>query len=577
MFVSEIRISNFRDISEKEIVVKLDRFIVLDADNDNICRCVLAGLQKVFDRNDENRRIYPSDFHLEPGEDADDKRERFLHITVKISFSEEELSEDGLIPQFFHQMRAEKTGELYCLIELSAVRISGAFSDGYVEQELNWLLPGNLKRKVQLSEFYGIEMMYIPAYMDAVKLKSSVKELSEQLLHAVKLSFGVKKKFSRSVSELYDLIYADSGIKSINDQIGKICDILQSENIIEKNVPKTLRHDIFYSFYLENIAAECDDEEQLYFFYFMLVIAYFQQISKLKTVKNNPGFTCCHKPHPCCMICCIDLIDKNIRKSKLPFAAELLDNLSENFHVQIVVTSAGIPQFAGNILPENIRCVGNKKTVSSISLPENETVRKYMKIILKENPAIYSADTVIICPSDDVKNFLTSFLQYSVLLSDRIVFITVNRCFWMAFFAMLEKIEKSYRAIADFDKWFLNNDCRALRIMLQQGIASGVMKTLLDSNGSELQVGDIENLASDFILSRDFLIQLEEKWGIYFNISGGWQDTVEQILPEHFAEFAIPEKEYNTLLKLLPFELISDMVPDRWKSCMKSLNIADDI
>ena len=218
MFLSELKLSNFRCFPEKETTIEFEKITTFIGSNGAGKSAALQALLRIFGSTPLERNIQSYDFHVEKDEKLDDKDERTLRITAKLTFPElndEKASLDS-IPELFQEMRASSDGNLFCLIELLATWRKGITAEGDIEQELNWILPNDKKRRIKSWERSRIAMVYVPATRNPqTQVKQAAGTALFNLLNAVEWSEDAKTELDKISSYLQTFFSNEQGIKTI--------------------------------------------------------------------------------------------------------------------------------------------------------------------------------------------------------------------------------------------------------------------------------------------------------------------------------------------------------------------------
>ena len=216
MFLSELKLSNFRCFPEKETTIEFEKITTFIGSNGTGKSAALQALFRIFGSTPFERNIQSSDFHVGKDEKLEDKDERTLRITAKLTFPElnDPKASLDLIPELFQQMRASADGNLFCLIELSATWRKGITAEGDIEQELNWILPNDKKRGVKSWERSRIAMVYVPATRNPqTQVKQAAGTALFNLWNAVEWSEDAKTKLDEISPHLQKVFSDKQGTK----------------------------------------------------------------------------------------------------------------------------------------------------------------------------------------------------------------------------------------------------------------------------------------------------------------------------------------------------------------------------
>src|SRR5690606_37391634 len=137
MRIASVEIKGFRCFDEDGQTIFLDDFTCFIGPNASGKTAAMTALVRMFGERQIDRIITKNDFHVAPGEDLREKKERRLSIEARLVLPELERVEgarSASIPEFFRQMTVdERDGSPYCRIRLEATWTDDGTADGDVK------------------------------------------------------------------------------------------------------------------------------------------------------------------------------------------------------------------------------------------------------------------------------------------------------------------------------------------------------------------------------------------------------------------------------------------------------------
>ncbi|MBB4232611.1 DUF2813 domain-containing protein, partial [Rhizobium mongolense] len=191
----------------------------------------LQALSKMFGVSRAQRTIEPSDFHIAPDEDLEDKKTRFLSVDVVIEFPEltnGEATPETIAPCFKHMLITREDDHPACRMRLEATWERDGSAEGDVSQNLYWIdtteddFTDDMKHPVSSSERGLIQLYYTPAMRDATsQIRATTGALAARLLRAIDWSANARREINDASSKLSSAFDGEDAIKAIAEALNK--------------------------------------------------------------------------------------------------------------------------------------------------------------------------------------------------------------------------------------------------------------------------------------------------------------------------------------------------------------------
>lgn len=556
MFLSELKLSNFRCFPEKETTIEFEKITTFIGSNGTGKSAALQALFRIFGSTPFERNIQSSDFHVGKDEKLEDKDERTLRITAKLTFPELNDPKASLdsIPELFQQMRASADGNLFCLIELSATWRKGITAEGDIEQELNWILPNDKKRGVKSWERSRIAMVYVPATRNPqTQVKQAAGTALFNLLNAVEWSEDAKTKLDEISPHLQKVFSDEQGIKTIEKQISTIWGNLFQDGYCKdvrlstktgsiQELLSRVEVSLLYSEQGNEQSIDSISDGMKSLFYLTLISSVFETEQNVFSGKI-PGLRFDKEQLPIYTIFGIEEPENHLAPHYLSRIMGVLQNLGNYPCSQVILTSHS-PSIMKRISPEQVRHfridLERNISVSKIVLPaDKEEVSKYVKQAIIAHPELYFSRLVILGEGDSEEIILPRMGKaLGIDFEEQFISVVplggrhVNH-FWR----LLNQLNIPHITLLDLDNLRAGGDWKRIAYILEQGKANGLRMPCPAQNSPPYDIKQIKGWTTD--------INNEEKWFDWF--SNNWNVFFSSPIDIDWTMFQSYRDEYQSI------------------------------
>jgi putative ATP-dependent endonuclease of the OLD family len=428
MRISKLTFCNFRCFGAISTTLDLDALTVLIGSNGTGKTAALSALVKMFGTRPSDRLIEFEDFSLAPGTNEAALTELRLWIEAMIEFPNPDAGEgeNGIAECFRHMAVDGPNGSLFCRIRLEASWSRNGTSVGEVEQNLYWIVSGELdppensKRRVSAQDRANIAVIYVPASRDpASQLRQASGSLLQPLLRAIEWAAGTRATATQAASQVRNAVRGEAAVQTLETAISTQWNALQSniglQNVqlqpldsefdsLVKRIEAVFGHPILPGAQPQPLERLSDGLRSL--FYFALVGARFDLEQKLVDGTTPILFNLDMAGLPVLTVFAIEEPENHLAPHYLSRILALLSRLATNSNAQVLLTSQS-PSVLGRVEPENVRHLQMNATngcasIRKILLPgaDQGEVFKYVKEAVRAHPELYFAKLVVLGEGD---------------------------------------------------------------------------------------------------------------------------------------------------------------------------------
>lgn len=432
MRIASVEIKGFRCFDEDGQTIFLDDFTCFIGPNASGKTAAMTALVRMFDERQIDRIITKNDFHVAPGEDLRDKKERRLSIEARLVFPELERVEgarSASIPEFFRQMTVdERDGSPYCRIRLEATWTDDGTADGDVKQRLYWVTaPVDAEEKdvhkqpVEAWQRSRIRIVYGAAVRDvANQLRPRSTSAFGRLLRAIDWA-DKESEVKKQLDALEELLSSLPGLRTIIDQVQKAWDELYPGRVARRVEIGPASSEA--ARLLERLEVTFEPDEQggtirtselsdgLRALFSLAFPVGLYTVSKKLWNSTDPGFV----DHvldelPVLTIFAIEEPENHLSPHYLGRVVRLLQEIASGEHAQVVLSSHS-PSILQRVEPDNVRYfLGGENRASTRVLPiplpdENESeAYTYVREAVRGYPELYFSRLVVLGegPSEEI-------------------------------------------------------------------------------------------------------------------------------------------------------------------------------
>ena len=227
MKITSMTLRNFRCFGDCPSTVELAEDITaLVGANGSGKTAFLTALTRLFGTTQNMRTIRRPDFHVAPGATTDDPSSVELSIEVTVKFPELSGSAEAsysVAPVFNHMIVEVPGGDPYCRLRLEARWTDDGTLEGYVEQDLYWILtaeepvPEDRKQRVRPNDRGRIQVHYIPANRDpAPEFRSAARNSAGRLVRAISWVQGTRDAVQNASEKIRETLGSEKAVNVIN-------------------------------------------------------------------------------------------------------------------------------------------------------------------------------------------------------------------------------------------------------------------------------------------------------------------------------------------------------------------------
>ncbi len=523
MFISEISLSGIGNFPEIESIISL---------NHNTLLCGNCERRKNFLRALE--LLFNAKTAL-----ADDFYDENLRISAKLTFPESDPDE---IPEFFHHMRADESGDICAILEYSALK-----TDSGIHSELNWMLPHNVKRAVKPQELAGIRFSYLAE--DEEILKNAIRKTMLEIFHS-------------APDTLVDIAELSDG-ETVRETVNFIAASLKSVD------PAAYSPGNYISWLLSGIELNIKENKKHFFRQLLQSLLIWQNSNE--TTESHVG---------------INLL--------------FIDDLPE-FNISFpgiqLIHSTALPRNTENLSLENIRCF-SENSVNSIILPENEDDKKFLMNAVKLFPELISSRMIILTISADDRIFIEKFASISGinLHQNNISIIPLSGKKLHLLWQLLDRLGIPYLTLADLNHGLPGGDWEKIADILYCGSLCGKILPAADEENNPANIELIRKNQPDLQNEKPWINYLEDNWNVFLFIETdsnrmmlrAFQTELRMLYPEYpeddemFFNRLYADRNfsmiYTQLFSTLPDAEISAKIPVKICAVIEKIkNLQDQI
>lgn len=417
MFVERLILSNFRCFGpEPQTVVLSAGLTVLVGANGTGKTALIHSLQRLFGVTREQRRIRRQDFHV-PLTETQPSQERHLSIEAIVAFPE--LDQDGGdhagIPEFFHQMASDESGQLKCRLRLDATWTDDGSLDGTVEQKLQAIRTfGDFTEAdcidLKPTDRARIQMIYVPALRDGSSQVTAF--LRGRLWRAVNWSQSVQDALAQAGPVLNNAFGSEIAVNvistAVNRRWGEVyrggTDTTPSFRPVDIRFQEFIRK-VEAVFYPDEAGRERGIEDlsdgQRSLFHIAMTAATLDIEAQIQANPNLDGFQTDSIPLPALTMIAVEEPENNLAPFYLSRIIHQIEDLTNGHRAQAVASShsASILARVDPVQVRHFRIDPTRRTakVHAIRLPEDkEDASKFIRAAVQTYPELYFARFVVL-------------------------------------------------------------------------------------------------------------------------------------------------------------------------------------
>lgn len=579
MRISELTISGFRCFDDDGESIKIGNFSCFVGPNSSGKTAAMVALTRLFGSTGDERRIRPTDFHLEPGEKLGDKRSRELHLECVLTFPELE-SDDGnraAVPETFNQMVVDSPGGTpFCRLRLEATWTADGTPTGDVEQTLSWILTdsddpeviddGN-RRKVQPDARARIRAVYVPAARDVPEqLASAPGSALGKLLSG--LAWDDEEEALRAaLSDIQERLDGISGIESINSIVhsswvglyaGRVARHF-SLRAVEKDPTELLKllAPTFHPGEDERrmSASELSDGLRS-LFSLSLALGAFEVERHVRETGEDSGFCAALAEElPLLTVFLVEEPENHLSPHYLGRVVNRLRSVSRQDDAHVIVSSHS-PSILGRVRPSDVRYfLGHEHTrstqVSRIRLPRDRDDEsfKYVREAVRGHPELYFSRLVVLGegPSEEIVLRRLFEVFGSPLDSSFVSVVPLAGRHVNHFWRLLHSLKIPHLTLLDLDREKEGGGWGRIQYVRDQLVArygAGHQELKFDDEGDESSldspewdnlkendVNDVENMES-------WISLFQESYDVYFSVPLDLDFSLLEAFPELYTSQA---------------------------------------
>ena len=456
MRIRSVTLHNFRCFGDKPVTVELSKGITaLVGANGSGKSALLLAMARMFGITESLRTIRRADFHLSPGIDPNARGEAALSIEIVLCFPE---LADGaepsaaVPPTFQHMIVDSQGGEPICRLRLEASWTDDGTSEGFVEQNMYWILtgddpvPDDKKQRVAPNERGLIQVHYVPANRNpAPELRSAARGRIGRLIRAISWGQGTRDVVEKASESIRQALSSEQPIAAINRVLQRRWNELQDDQAAASTELRfagssleEIVRDVVVMFSPDGQGREIDlsalSDGQQSLFYMALVATMFdieRRISSLASPTSSTSASTCGVDEPsdesrnersetpvlrpdrlsvpALTVYEIEEPENHLAPHYLARITALLRSLTYNGGVQTLLSSHS-PSVLKRVLPEEIRHLRPDKdsrtsVVNGLTLPEStDEAAKFVREAVVAYPELYFGKFVVLAegPSEEV-------------------------------------------------------------------------------------------------------------------------------------------------------------------------------
>ncbi|WJH38365.1 AAA family ATPase (plasmid) [Aliirhizobium terrae] len=507
MRIDYVEIAGFRSFGQKASFVPIYcDLTALVGPNAAGKTAFLQALSKIFGVTRAQRTIEPSDFHIAPDEDVDDKKSRALSIDVVIEFPEltnGDATPETIAPCFRHMLISRDDEHPACRIRLEAGWERDGSADGDISQSLFWIdtldddFTDEMKHPVSSSDRGLIQLYYTPATRDAAsQIRATTGALAARLLRAIDWSENARKEINDATAKLSSAFDAEDAIKAIakaltnrwSDLHDEKTDIKPRISLISRRFEQIVSKVavIFESGPAgreRGLEALSDGQQSL--FYFALAAAVFD-LEREVVAEDVEGFLTEDVVIPALTIFAVEEPENHLSPFYLARIVRQLRSLIASGNAQAILSSHS-PAVLSRVEPEEVRYFRRTPStgttgVKRLKLPRPSTdAGKYVREAVLAYPEVYFARFVILVEGDSERIVLPRLAEALDLLIDPsfVAIIPLGGRHVQHFWKLLGDLKIPYATLLDLDVGRGGGGFGRVKTAIENLIGVGVPKAKL--------------------------------------------------------------------------------------------------
>lgn len=432
MRIASIEIKGFRCFDESGQTIELNDFTCFIGPNASGKTAAMMALVRMFGERQIDRTVTKADFHVAPGEELRDKKERSLTVEARLEFPELKSYDKAgrnVIPEFFRQMVVDEPGGLpYCRIRLEAIWTDDGTADGDIRQRLYWVTvpvgaeeSDEKKLRVESWQRARIRIVYIPAVRDAIgQVRPRSESAFGRLLRAVDWG-GKKEEVEQQLRELEGLMLNLHGLQAMNNDIQKAWSELYDGPIARRvsigavsEEASRLLERLEVTFHPDEQGGNLDITDLSDGLRALFALAFpvgLHEVDQKLRGSAAPGFVeSVLDELPILTIFAVEEPENHLSPHYLGRVVRLLQKVSLSPHAQVVLSSHS-PSILRRVDPEHVRYFLGGETrpaskVLRIPLPEADDgeTYKYVREAVRGYPELYFSRLVVLGegPSEEI-------------------------------------------------------------------------------------------------------------------------------------------------------------------------------
>ena len=417
MFIERLILSSFRCFGPEPSTIGLSPSLTAFVGVNGAGKtAVMQALQRLFGITGDQRRLRRQDFHI-PAAEVGPVRQRSFSIEAIIAFPELDGTggDDGVIPEFFHQMVADEAGRLKCRLRLQANWTDDGSLDGAIEQKF-WAIRtfGDFAEadciELKAIDRARIQMIYVPAVRDGASQVTAF--LRGRLWRAINWSQDVRDVFAEAGATLNDAFGGEPAVDLVTAAVKRRWQEVHSAGTDTTPLfrPVDLRFQEFIRkvevvFHPDEAGRErgLDDlsDGQRSLFHLAMTAATLDVEARIARDPAAAGFQADGVPLPALTLVAVEEPENNLAPFYLSRIIRQIEDLTRGTRAQAVVAShsASILARVDPIQVRHFRLDPTDRTakVRLIQLPEGEEdASKFVREAVHTYPELYFARFVVL-------------------------------------------------------------------------------------------------------------------------------------------------------------------------------------
>ena len=402
-----------------------------------------AALGKLFSQSPAERIIEKTDFHLAPGEKAEDKEARKLMIEAVFAFDELRTPDQGKmsVPPFFDALIIEAPdGIPHMRIRLEATWTRSGLTDGNIDKKCYYVASSEeteisekeeLRIAVRRAEIEKIKYIFIPAFRDTEhQIRNSGNTLMHQMLQGVNWTDDVRSKVLKCFKTV-DSAFSDvEGVRIINEALGTWWSKLAPGGKFSTakvrfdsgDLEQAVQNSAVYFSPADDDGMSCIDsigDGHKSLFYISMASSLVDVQERIcKTIAESVSNSSIDIEMPALSILAVEEPENHISPHLLGRVAETLRKISRSYCAQAVISSHSA-SVIGRVQPAEIRYFRHSpqddgSTVRNITLSTiglDSGTERFIRCGVKSYPELYFARLVVLCEGESERIVLPKVFE----------------------------------------------------------------------------------------------------------------------------------------------------------------------